>query len=82
MKVLFALTTEKAVGQMDKTNSLTFVVEDTANKSEIKKEIEASYGKKVKSVNTVRAMDGRKKAVIRFVDKGAANEIAGKLKLI
>ena len=82
MKVLYALTTEKAVGAMDKTNSLTFIVEDSANKLEIRKEIEETYGKKVRHVNTVRSMQGKKKAIVQFAEKGAANEVAGKLKLI
>lgn len=82
MKVLYAMTTEKAVGAMDRDNTLTFVVENNATKTEIRKEIEASWGEKVAAVNTVRTMDGRKKAVVHFSKKGAASELASKLKLI
>jgi len=82
MKILYALTTEKAAGAMDVTNTLTFVVEDSATKIEIRKEAEASWGEKIVSVNTLRTIDGRKKAIVKFAKKGAASQIAGKLKLI
>ncbi len=82
MKILYALTTEKAAGSMETSNTLTFVVADDASKTEIKKEAETTWGEKVVSVNTLRTINGRKKAIIKFVKKGAASQIAGKLKLI
>jgi ribosomal protein L23 len=80
--VLYALTTEKAVGAIERDNKLTFVVAGGATKPQIKKEIEAKYGEKVVSVNVLRALDGRKKAVVRFARAGAASDLAAKLKLI
>jgi len=82
MKILYALTTEKAAGAMEATNTLTFVVADDASKTEIKREAEATWGEKVVSVNTLRTISGRKKAVVKFSRKGAASQVAGKLKLI
>jgi ribosomal protein L23 len=82
MKVLYALTSEKAVAAIEKFNTLTFVVTDDASKSDIKKEVEASWGEKIVGINTVRTLHGSKKAHVRFAKKGAASEIAGKLKLI
>jgi len=82
MKILYALTTEKAAGSMEATNTLTFVVADDATKTEIKKEAEANWSEKVASVNTLRTINGRKKAIVKFAKKGAASQIAGKLKLI
>jgi len=82
MKILYALTTEKAAGSMEATNTLTFVVADDATKTEIKKEAEATWGEKIASVNTLRTINGRKKAIVKFAKKGAASQIAGKLKLI
>jgi len=82
MKILYALTTEKAAGSMEATNTLPFVVADDATKTEIKKEAEATWGEKIVSVNTLRTINGRKKAIVKFAKKGAASQIAGKLKLI
>jgi ribosomal protein L23 len=82
MKILYALATEKAVGAAEKNNCLTFIVSDGTDKTALKKEIEESYGEKVARINTLRAFDGRKKAVVRFARKGAASDLAGKLKLI
>ncbi len=80
--VLYALTTEKAVGEIERENKLTFVVESRATKADVKKEIETRYGERVVGVNTLRALDGRKKAVVRFERAGAASDLAAKLKLI
>ncbi|MFH0973829.1 MAG: 50S ribosomal protein L23 [Candidatus Micrarchaeota archaeon] len=80
--VLYALTTEKAVGAIERDNKLTFIVEGKATKADVKKEIEAKYGEKVVSVNTLHTLDGRKKAVVRFERAGAASDLAAKLKLI
>ena len=80
--VLYALTTEKAVGSIDKENKLTFIVESRATKGEVKKELETKYGERVVSVNMLRAVDGRKKAIVRFERAGAASDLAAKLKLI
>ena len=82
MKVLYPLTTEKAVGSIEKNNSLTFIITDDATKTEVKKEIEKAWGEKVIGMNTSRSINGRKKAVVRFSKKVAASEIASKLKLI
>jgi ribosomal protein L23 len=67
---------------LDTSNTLTFVVADDATKAEVKKEAEQNWGEKIVSVNTLRTIDGRKKAIIKFERKGAASQIAGKLKLI
>ncbi|MEM0475302.1 MAG: 50S ribosomal protein L23 [Candidatus Norongarragalinales archaeon] len=80
--VLYALTTEKAVGAIEKENKLTFVVASEAKKSDVKKEIEKKFGERVVSVNVLRTLDGRKKAVVRFARAGAASDLAAKLKLI
>ncbi len=82
MKILHVVTTEKAVSGIEKQNKITFVVQQDATKPEIKKEVEAEYGEKVKSVNTLNTIHGKKKAIVSFVKKGAATELAAKLKVI
>ncbi len=80
--VLYALTTEKAVGGIEKENRLTFIVELNASKTDVRKELESKYGEKVYSINTLVTPDGRKKAIVKFKKPKAASEIATKLKLI
>lgn len=81
-KIIHALTTEKAVGQIEKENKITLIVESTATKKEVKTEVEKTYQLKVKSVNIINAFSGRKKAIVSFKEKGAATQIASKLKVI
>ncbi|MBN1186165.1 MAG: 50S ribosomal protein L23 [Bacteroidales bacterium] len=48
------LVTEKATAQSENLNMYGFLVEQTANKIQIKKAVEELYGVKVASVNTIR----------------------------
>jgi len=80
--VLHVLTTEKAVGAIEKENKLTFIVAEKSTKSEIRKEIEKRFGEKVVKITTCFTPDGRKKAVVRFKRPGAASDLAAKLKVI
>ncbi|MBI4360635.1 50S ribosomal protein L23 [Candidatus Micrarchaeota archaeon] len=82
MAVKYALTTEKAVARIDKDNELVFVVDEKATKPEIKSELEASYQEKIRSVRTLHDMHGKKKAIVLFERKGAAADLAAKLKVI
>ncbi len=82
MVVLYHLATEKAVNGIERNNSLTFAVEVKASKPEIKAEVEKLYGEKVGKVTTVHSMKGVKKAFVRFERKGAAQDIAAKLKIL
>ena len=82
MIIKHVLTTEKAVAGIEKDNRLVFVVADTATKPQIKAELETEYKEKVKSVRTLNSIRGHKKAVVQFERKGAAAELAGKLKVI
>lgn len=82
MVVKYAWTTEKAVARIDKDNELVFVVEEQATKPQIKQELEASYQEKVRSVRTLHDMHGKKKAIVLFERKGAAADLAAKLKVI
>ena len=82
MKIIHVVTSEKAVAGIEKENKLTFVIEENATKAEVKKEIEKEYGERVKGVTTQHTPHGRKKAIVSFVKKGAASELAAKLKVI
>lgn len=82
MAIKFALTTEKAVAGIDRQNALVFIVEENATKGDIRKEIESSYKEKVKDIRTLNDTKGRKKAIVVFEKKGAAADLAAKLKVI
>lgn len=51
--IIKPLVTEKTTGITEKLNQFSFVVRPEANKLQIKAEIEATYGVKVVSVNTM-----------------------------
>ncbi|HEY9247000.1 MAG TPA: 50S ribosomal protein L23 [Candidatus Methanoperedens sp.] len=73
--------TEKATLQAEKENILQFMVDVDDTKSKVKKEIEALYKVKVKTVNTMITPKGRKKAIVVFQDPNTATELASRLGL-
>ncbi len=80
--ILKPVTTEKAISGIELRNSLTFIIDKSASKQQVKQEVEKEYGAKVKKVNTLLTSTGRKKAVVTFKEKGKAAGIAAKLKLM
>lgn len=76
------VTTEKAISGIELRNSMTFQVDSTAAKKQIKEEVEREYGTKVSRVNTMVSPNGVKKAIVTFKEKGKAASIAAKLKLV
>ncbi len=80
--IFYPLITEKAVGMIEAQNKLCFVVSDNANKTSVKKAIETMYGVKIRKVNIVRDMKGRKKAIVKLDKRYKADEIAMKLGVI
>ncbi|MBI5225242.1 50S ribosomal protein L23 [Candidatus Micrarchaeota archaeon] len=82
MKIIYALTTEKSVSMIEKDNKLTFIVEKTATKKDIADEVKKNYNEAVKNVRMINAFNGKKKAIVKFSRKGAASDVAAKLKLI
>jgi large subunit ribosomal protein L23 len=82
MAILYALTTEKSVSGIEKDNKLVFIVEKGATKQGIKDEVLKTFGEKVAQINMINAFSGKKKAIVKFAKKGAAQDVASKLKLI
>ncbi len=81
MILQYPLRTEKAIKLIETENTIIFVVERRANKSEIKKQIEKDFNVKVKAINTeIRA--NKKMAYIKLKNENPAIEIATKLGLI
>ena len=81
MVLLYPITTEKAIGMIDKENTIAFVVEKNASKPQIKKSVEEEFGVKVHSVKTLITPSGNKKAFVRLAKEHSADEVAARLKI-
>lgn len=66
---------------MEAENKLIFIVDSSANKTQIKKALEDRFEADIKNINT-HNMFGRKKAVVTFGEKTLAIDIATKLGLL
>ncbi len=77
--VYFPLVTEKSVNMIEAENKLTFIVSDKANKQDVKRVVEKSYGVKVEKINIIRDRRGRKKAIVRLGKENKAQDLATKL---
>lgn len=82
MTLAHPLVTEKAMVLLENSNQLSFIVEKEAGKKQIKAAIEASFGKKIESINTMMTSKGTKKAIITFVEKNGAEEILSQLGIV
>ncbi len=80
--ILYPLISEKAVHLINTQNTIVFIVQPGATKSQIKREVEELYNVKVKKVNTLVTPDGRKKAYVRLEEGYDATELATKLGVI
>ena len=73
------LSTEKAVRMMEAENKLTFIVENNATKTDVKKAMQEQFKVKVVAVNTTVTPDGKKKAFIKLAPENPALDIATQL---
>ncbi len=80
--ILYPVISEKAVQLINTANTLTFIVDIRATKSQIKRAVEEMYGVKVEKVNTLITRDGRKKAYVKLHKDYSAQDVAGKLGVI
>jgi len=80
--IKYPLITEKAVNAIEAENKITFVVNKTASRPEIRQAIEKLYEVKVDYVNTVKDMKGRKKAIVQINKEHKASDLAMKLGVI
>ena len=71
--------TEKATYVIEENNTLQFIVDINATKTQIKREIENLYNIPIFSVNTMITMKGKKKAIVTFEGDNTASELASKL---
>ncbi|KAI4291440.1 large subunit ribosomal protein L23Ae [Pancytospora philotis] len=77
--IKYAVKNERAAKIMEANNTLVFIVDIKATKPEIKAAVTELYGARVKKVNTLISFKQHaKKAFVRFVEEGAAVDIASK----
>ena len=74
--IKYPLSTEKSIRLMESENKIVFVVEDKANKEQIKKAVEELFKVKVVDVRTLRDMEGKKRAYVKLSRENPAIDIA------
>jgi large subunit ribosomal protein L23 len=79
MVLKYPFVTEKAMVLLENQSKLQFLVNRQATKISIKREMEKTFGQKVKSVRTIMNMHGEKKAIVSFENDKAAEEILSRL---
>ena len=82
MIIKYPLSTEKSIRLMESENKLIFIVDEKANKQEIKQAIEQMFSVKVEQVRTLNDSKGRKRAYITFSPESPAIDLATKLGLM
>ncbi len=80
--IKYSISTEKSVKMMESENKLTFVVDKSADKKEIKEAIQKAFNVKIVKINTVITPDGRKKAYAKLAPETPALDIATQLGMI
>uniref|UniRef100_A0A146M486 60S ribosomal protein L23a n=2 Tax=Lygus hesperus TaxID=30085 RepID=A0A146M486_LYGHE len=80
--IQYPLTTDKAMKKIEENNTLTFIVDARANKTEIKKAMRKLYKVRAVKVNTLIRPDGLKKAYIRLSAAHDALETANKIGIL
>lgn len=80
--ILYPITNEKAIGLIEFQNTLTFAVENAANKQLVKKDVEGLFAVKVASVRTLIKPTGVKIAYVKLKEGFKADDVAAKLKVV
>ncbi len=76
--IISPVATEKSMLALEKENTLTFIVERKATKSQIKREIERRFDVKVINVRTMISLEG-KKAMARLDPEFSADDVFGRI---
>ena len=80
--VEYPVITEKSVDLISTANRLTFIVNKTSTKAQIKDAVEKMYKVKVKTVNTLLDRKNRKKAFVTLAKSNNAQDVANKLGIL
>lgn len=76
--IISPVATEKTMLDMEKLNTLTFIVDMKANKNQIKREVESRFEVKVLGVRVLITPSG-KKAIVKLSPEFSADEISGRI---
>ncbi|MBS3119625.1 50S ribosomal protein L23 [Candidatus Woesearchaeota archaeon] len=76
------VSTEKAIRMMESENKLVFVVDNNADKPDIRKAVESMFGVKVTQVNVYHSPKGKKLAYVKLDASSPALDVATQLGLI
>jgi large subunit ribosomal protein L23 len=79
MTLKYPFVTEKAMVLLENQSKIQFLVTREATKDDVKREIEKSFGQKVRNVRTLMDTHGQKKAIVSFENNKAAEEILSRL---
>ena len=77
--IKFPVSSESAIRTIEDNNTLVFMVDPHATKTQIKKACEELYSFKPVKVNTLITPDGTKKAYVKVPKENEALEIANKI---
>eukprot|EP01013_Petalomonas_cantuscygni_P045086 TRINITY_DN971_c0_g2_i1.p3 TRINITY_DN971_c0_g2~~TRINITY_DN971_c0_g2_i1.p3 ORF type:complete len:154 (+),score=51.13 TRINITY_DN971_c0_g2_i1:56-517(+) len=80
--VRYPLTTASAMKKIEDHDTIVFIVDNRANKSQIKSAVKKLYDIHVKRVNTLIRPDGLKKALVKLRPTQDALEIANKIGIL
>ncbi len=81
MILIAPIKTEKAIGKIEFSNTLTFEIDMKSTKEQVKKEVERLFAVKVGSIKTYITPTGRKRALVRLTQGFKAEDITAKLKM-
>ncbi|MEM0129887.1 MAG: 50S ribosomal protein L23 [Thermoplasmatales archaeon] len=76
--IIKPFVTEKSMLQIEKNNTIWFIVNESATRLDVRKAVEEISGMKVSNVNILRDKEG-KKAIVRISKDFSAEELATKL---
>jgi len=76
------LATESAMRKVEENNTLVFIVDRRANKTQVKAAVKKMYNLEAEKVNTLIRPDGKKKAYIRLSSNHDALDEANKIGII
>lgn len=80
--LLYPLSTEKSIRQIEFDNKLVFVVSNSADKKDVKKAVESLFKVKVAKVNIQNSIRGVKRATVKLTPQFLASDVSADLGLI
>jgi len=78
----YPLTSESAMKKMEDQNTLVFICDTKARKTQIKEAVKKMYDIKSANINTLIRPDGKKKAFVRLPKEVDALDMANKIGII